>query len=234
MKLFNALYLLAIGTFLMSSCASVTGFEEGRTLGEENSEFGASINFISSPDLLTEDGDFEVFNLPNIEVVYKYGAMEKLDIGGRVSSNFNIGTFAKYQVVGDRTSQFALSPGFEIATFLGLGYAFHIPLYASIHPTQNVSININPRYVWILINDNNIENDGANYLGGNVGLLIGKRHKFGIDIGLYNIGGIQSNSKLFTIGIGGRFRFGNNMTPMSSSGGDDGRERNDRRKKRRR
>ena len=106
-KQLNFLMATAACIFLMSSCASLTGFEEGRTLGEENSELTISGNFTRVPDLFEDDVFEEIdsvdntISFPNLEFTYKRGITDKLDVGARVSTNLNASTFAKYQVVGD-------------------------------------------------------------------------------------------------------------------------------------
>lgn len=217
---------------MMNSCVSLTGLEEGRSLGQDNSEFGVSANLVAAPDLLGDDADITeaIDFIPVIEATYKFGITEKLDIGGRVGTNLNIGANAKYQLVGDRYSQFALAPGLEIATFAGLGYAVHIPVYASIHPTDFLSINLAPRFVYQF--PLGTASVGVNYIGGNGGLLIGKRHKFGIDVGYYSVGRAGQRATLLTFGVGGKFRFGDNIS--SDSNRERGRESSTTTRKRKR
>lgn len=202
--------------FFMSSCASLTGFEEGRTVGKDNSELTISGNFTRVPDLFDDEVlDSTNFNnsisFANLEAAFKYGITDKFDIGIRASTNFNLSTYMKYQVVGDKSSSFALSPGFEVGTILGAAFNVGIPIYASYYPTDNVAINVTPRYMYQFITGNG--SNGASYIGGNFGLMFGKRNKFGIDIGVYNVGadlvGSESESQsLITIGVGGKFKFG--------------------------
>ncbi|MFT4536123.1 MAG: hypothetical protein ACJA1A_001219 [Saprospiraceae bacterium] len=205
--------------FLMSSCASLTGFEEGRTLGAENSEIGVSLNYVKAPNLFDDESsssdDLDNIGFPNIELNYKYGVTNKLDVGGKISTNLNGSTYAKYQVVGDNSSKFALSPGLEIGTILGSAYSIGIPIYTSIYPTDNVTININPRFMYQFVSAGPTE--GATYIGGNFGLMFGKKNKFGIDIGYYNVGVVGENQALLTFGFGGKFRFGDFDTGSSKS-----------------
>lgn len=204
--------------FLMSSCASLTGFEEGRTVGKDNSELTISGNFTRVPDLFEDDEDIfdtldinNTISFPNFEGAFKYGITDKFDIGIRASTNLNLSTYMKYQVVGDQSSSFALAPGFEVGTILGAAYNIGIPIYMSYYPTDNVAINVTPRFMYQFITG--IQSNGASYLGGNFGLMFGKRNKFGIDVGFYNVGtnwdGSESGSQsLITIGVGGKFKFG--------------------------
>lgn len=207
--------------FLLSSCASLTGFEEGRVLGEDVSEFGVSVNYVQTPDLFDSE-EFEgpdslnsTIGFPNIEFNYKRGINDKMDVGGRLSTNLAASTYLKYQVVGDRSSKFALSPGLEFGTVLGAAYSVGIPVYASIYPTEGIAINLNPRFIYQFVTG--AESDGAAYLGGNLGLMFGKKNKFGLDFGYYKVTTDGTTNNLLTFGIGGRFRFGDGVGSSSGS-----------------
>jgi len=223
MKKLNFLLATAACIFLMSSCASLTGFEEGRTLGEENSEFTVSGNFTRVPDIFDDEetGGLDTINstisFPNLEFTYKRGITEKLDIGARVSTNLNASSFVKYQVVGDKSSSFALSPGVEAGTVLGLAYSVGVPVYMTYYPSEGIALNVTPRYMYQFITGD--ETSGASYLGGNFGLLFGKRHKFGLDVGYYSVGGLDGGGSqaLLTFGIGGKFRFGDSVASSKSN-----------------
>ena len=208
-----------IVAFLMTSCASLTGFEEGKTLGQDNSEMGVSLNYVKAPNIFDDDAgtpdEIDNIGFPNLEFNYKYGVTEKLDVGAKVSTNLNGSTYVKYQLVGDNTSKFALSPGLEVGTILGYAYSVGVPIYTSIYPTDNVTININPRFMYQFVSAGATE--GAAYIGGNFGLMFGKKNKFGIDVGYYNVGIAGENQALLTFGFGGRIRFGDFDTGSSNS-----------------
>lgn len=211
-KHLNFLLATAACIFFMSSCASLTGFEEGRALGEDNSELTVSGNFTRVPDLFEDEVITEIdtidssISFPNLEFTYKRGITDKLDVGVRVSTNLNASTFVKYQVVGDGSSSFALSPGIEAGTVLGLAYNVGIPIYATYYPAEAVAINVTPRFMYQFITGD--ESSGVAYLGGNFGVLFGKKNKFGFDVGYYNVGIDGGSESLLTFGIGGKFRFG--------------------------
>lgn len=220
------LHLVAIAmvAIFVTSCASLTGFEEGKVLGEGNKEAIVSGNYTTVPDLLSDDFDTLAINdnigFPNIEFSYKYGITDKLDVGGRISTTLTTSAYAKYQLVGDNSSKFALAGGLEIGTFAGIAYTVGIPVYASIYPTESITININPRFLYQTAAG--AGGDGITYLGGNAGLLFGKKHKFGLDVGFYSLGGsVSSGTNLLTFGVGGKFRFGD----FGSSGSSSGRKR---------
>lgn len=238
-KQLNFIFAALVGILLLSSCASLTGFEEGRSLGEENSELTISGNFTRVPDLFDDEdsGGLDTLStsvsFPNIEVTFKRGITEKLDVGLRASTNLNASTFAKYQVVGDKSSKFALSPGFEAGTVLGLAYNVGVPIYATYYPTEAVAVNITPRYMYQFIVGEGTS--GASYLGGNFGLLFGKKNKFGIDIGYYNVGTDGNSESLVTVGLAGKFRFGDfeissDDTDARSNGRSRGRSDNRKRR----
>lgn len=217
--LFKSLGFCLLAIFI-SSCASLTGFEEGKTLGEGNKEAIISGNLTAVPDILDDEFDTigvsDNITFPNIEFSYKYGITDKLDVGGRISTTLTTSAYAKYQLVGDKSSKFALAGGVEIGTFAGLAYTVGIPVYASIYPTDAITININPRFLFQTATG--VGGEGVTYLGGNAGLLFGKRHKFGLDFGFYSLGGGSgSNANLLTFGLGGKFRFGDFNNGGSSS-----------------
>lgn len=200
----------------LASCASLTGFQDGRTVGKENGDFYGSLNFSSSPDFNDWENDTVVVDVPtltfpNLEFGGRYGVGEKVDLTLRLNTNLNVGIGAKFQVIGDRQSPFAMSLGAEVGSFgivLGL-LNVQVPVYLSVHPSESFSWYLTPRYIRQFSTFASVEN-GLSYFGGNTGLLFGKRHKFGLDIGYYRLGGIENSVGLFQFGLGGRFAFGKN------------------------
>lgn len=190
----------------MWSCASVSGFEEGRALGDGGSELIVAANYMNIPTSLTNsDNVSENVGFPNLEVSYKHGVTNKLDVGGRFNTNLNLGGFLKYQILGDDQSKFALGTGLELSTAVGLLYNAQIPVNMTFYPTDAVAINISPKFVYQF--PAGAFDVSATYLGGNFGLLFGRRHKFGIDVGYYRIGIDNVSSNLITFGLGGKFRW---------------------------
>ncbi len=201
---------------LLASCASLTGFQDGRTVGKDNGDFYGSLNFAASPDFNEWQNDSVVVNVPtltfpNLEFGGRYGVGEKVDLTLRLNTNLNVGIGAKFQVIGDRQSPFAMSLGAEVGSFgivLGL-LNVQVPVYLSVHPSESFSWYLTPRYIRQFSTFAGVEN-GLSYLGGNTGLLFGSRNKFGLDIGYYRLGGIENSIGLFQFGLGGRFAFGKN------------------------
>ncbi len=206
-----AFFSLAI---IFSNCASLTGFQTGRTVGEGNGEFMATLNASQSPDFILDydfDDTTDVENLffPNIEVSGRYGIAEKFDMGLRVNTNLNVAVDAKYQLLGDQESEVALAIGAGVGTFsafVGL-WNVQVPLYFSLHPNESVDIYLTPRYISQFATGD--LSGSLNYLGGNAGVLFGERVKFGLDAGIYNIsatGGFDVTS-IATFGIGVKIPF---------------------------
>jgi len=210
------LLVLAGFALLSSNCASLTGFQDGRTVGQNNGELSASINFSQSPNFNDWEDSSDSLNIPtllfpSLEFGGRYGVAEKVDLTLRMNTNLNLGLGAKFQVVGDRESAFALALGAELGTFgliTGL-WNVQVPLYLSVHPKENFAWYLTPRYIYQFSSFIGAEN-GLSYTGANTGLLFGNRNKFGLDIGYYRIGTDGESIGALQIGFGGRFALGKN------------------------
>ncbi|MFM2393768.1 MAG: hypothetical protein RLZZ546_1750 [Bacteroidota bacterium] len=200
--------------FLFESCASLTGYQDGRALGKNNSEIAVSLNMSQSPDL-DGDNNGNSFYFPNFELYGKYGITDRLDVGGRLNTNTNFGMYAKYQLIGNRTtSPFALGVGGELGTFGLIGGSFwnaQLPLYTSFH-TGKTAIYFSPRYIYQFGAGSGPDLNefvSANYFGGNTGLIIGNKNKFCLDFGYYLLSGEDSDKiHLLTYGLGYKRLFG--------------------------
>lgn len=216
---------ICLGSILifLNSCASISGFQTGRTVGAETGEIMFSVNGTRTPDfddLSNADSDsldvsdFSIF-APNIEIGGRYGVSEKIDFGIRANTNLNIYADVKYQFVGDQESPVAVATGFGLGMFgfvVGTGglFNFQIPLYASFHPTESLDLYVAPRYVGQWGTAFGESSGLINYFGANVGFLTGNRTKFGVDIGYYGLSNNDTgfNDSLFQIGFGMKFRIG--------------------------
>ncbi|MFN7119855.1 MAG: hypothetical protein ACK4TA_23880 [Saprospiraceae bacterium] len=216
---------LSLGSLLLliSSCASISGFQTGRTVGAETGEIMFSVNGTRSPDFdeLSDENvdslDSEDFNIffPNLEIGGRYGVSEKLDFGIRANTNLNLFADVKYQLVGDQESPVALATGFGLGMFgvvSGSGglFNFQIPLYASYHPTESLDLYVSPRYVGQWGTAFGESSGLINYFGANAGFLAGRRTKFGVDIAYYGLNNSKTgfDSSLFQIGFGMKFKIG--------------------------
>ncbi len=206
--------LLAMG-LLLNNCASLTGFQDGRTVGKGNGEIIASLNFSQSPNFqdIEDENDLSIPRIffPSAEIGYRYGVGEKIDVGFRLNTNLNVALGMKAQLVGDRQSPAALALGFEGGTFSLIGGLWNasVPVYFSLHPSENFTWYLTPRFTYQFSTLGSF-NSGFTYLGGNTGFMFGRRAKFGLDVGLYRVGADGSSIGTFQVGLGGRIPIGNN------------------------
>ena len=215
LKNFSLLAIASLAvSFLFTNCASLTGFQTARTVGEGNGEMLISLNVSQTPEFdfdSNDTTDVQNFFFPNLEISGRYGITEKLDIGLRANSNLNLAFDAKYQVIGDRISPVAVAVGGGVGTF-GLFAALwnvQIPLYFSFHPSEMIDIYISPRYIAQFAAGD--LSGSLSYFGGNAGIMFGRRTKFGIDAGLYNVSAVhQDILPIYTVGFGVKIPFGNN------------------------
>jgi hypothetical protein len=208
---------LGVITALISSsifftrCASLTGYQDGRSIGDGNAEVMVSLNVSQTPSFSDIEDSVSIteiprFSFPNIEAGGKFGITEKLDITARLNTNLNFAVGAKYQLIGDRMSTFALGVGAEAGTFGLISgiWNFQVPVFLSIHPSERFAIYASPRYIYQFTTLGGSQ--GWNYKGGNVGMLFGSKHKFGIDAGFYQVSATGAKKiGLTSFGIGGKF-----------------------------
>ncbi len=213
----------ASGLTVLAGCASVSGFQTGRTVGAESGEIMFSINGTRTPDFneldeesdsLNVDENFSIF-APNIEIGGRYGVSDKVDFGIRANTNLNIFADAKVQLVGNQQSPFAMSAGFGLGMFgfvstSGGLFNFQIPLYASYHPQENLDLYISPRYIGQWGTTFSESSGLLNYFGANAGFLTGGKAKFGVDIAYYGLSNSNTgfDDTLFQIGFGMKFKIG--------------------------
>lgn len=211
---FSVISLCAL-MMTLSSCVSLSGFQDGRSIGKDNADLSFSLNVTQSPDFDADDDLDEVIHalaFTNVEIGGRFGVTETTDVSMRMNSSlaWSIGT--KVQVGGDQNSKQAFSLGVEAGAF-GFGFGdiilwnLQIPFYFSLHPTERMTWYLNPRVIYQFVGFEG----GLGYAGGNTGLMFGSRHKFGLDIGYYSASDFGSSGSigLFQIGIGARFKLGN-------------------------
>lgn len=206
----------AVISILLSSCASTTGFQTGRTVGAEAGEISFSINGTRTPDFEAledeTDTDFNIF-VPNIEISGRYGISDKVDFGLRANTFLNILADVKVQIAGDQESPFAMSTGLGLGMFgfiSGAGglFNFQVPVYASYHPSENVDLYVAPRYIGQWGTTFEESSSLLNYYGANFGFLTGRKVKFGIDLALFKLSNQDSDfdDTLFQLGFGMKFK----------------------------
>lgn len=215
-----AVATLLSGILLWSGCASLTGFQTGKTVGDEKGEIAMSLNFVSAPDFDPDDDEeadtgLVINTLGLLELGGRYGVAEKVDVGLRINTALNFLADAKVQVVGNQESFFAMAlgaglGGFGFVSEEGMLLNFQIPLYLSIHPSDKFAIYAAPRYIGQFGTTFDESSGLLNYFGSNFGFEAGKRVKFGLDIAYYGIWneGEEINNALFQIGFGVKFTLG--------------------------
>jgi hypothetical protein len=195
---------------ILSSCASLTGFQDGRAIGEGNFEIMGSANTSKTPAFKIfedESEDFSSIYYPSLEFGAKFGATDKLDVTFRLNTTLNTALGAKYQFLGTPKSRFAVGTGVEFGSFgLGIGlWNIQVPIYTSFHPSPMITLYASPKFIHQFTG---IIVGPTFYIGGNAGVLIGKNNKFGLDLGYYKWS--ASSVGLPQVGVGGRFLFSDN------------------------
>ena len=204
----------------LSGCLSFTSYEDGKTIGKGKTEVRPSLNIHKAPSITFFENEKELKDIPiiiypNLAKSNKYGIGNKTDVYCEVGTNLSFSAGFKHQLIGDRNSTFALATGTEfealaVLELFGSNESFifnaQIPIYSSYHPSEKVSLYLTPRYVYQLKSATDV-ND-YHYYGGNFGILYGKKHKIGLDIGIFDVG-VRDLGRLsiFNIGIGGKFVF---------------------------
>ena len=170
---------------IFSSCVSVSSLQTARTTEKGEIGWGVSASAVSFDDqgvLDTLGSDQDVY-LPLSEVSVRYGVTDKLDVGLKLGVIGLTTLDAKYMLVGDHESPFALSAGasFGFVTVssgdLRTGiYDIAVPVYASYHPAEWLAVYATPRYNLRLFQGT--ETVPVSFLGTSAGVRIGKR--FGV------------------------------------------------------
>lgn len=213
-NVFNWGVFVLMAMILNSSCVSITGFQTGRTAGKDQMEMIGALTVGTTPDfqeIETDSGfiDFPTLSLPYFEGMFSYGITEYIDLSVKLNTFGNIGVGTKFQLYGDKTTFTAFSMGAEVATFgLGIGlWNVQIPAYFSVHPSEMFSWYVSPRYVYQFLAYTGAEN-GLTYMGGNTGILVGRQHKFGVDVGYFSVGNSNlDRGTIFQVGVAGVFKF---------------------------
>jgi len=143
------MFLLFFTVLLITSCAQMTRFETGKTIGENNLQWSgqglAYADFTSQTFQSTN-----IFRIENLVPVFQgsldYGLAEKVDIGIGISSALNVIVNGKFQIIGDHNSRFAMSinPALEVQIVSLNG------VYARPHLYLPMSWEINERQTFIL------------------------------------------------------------------------------------
>lgn len=220
MKQLTILCSILATILLFTQCAQLSSFQTAKVVGKNNGEIGFAAGGAGFSGIIDELDESETPILPIFELWGRYGVGNKVDLGLKLSTGLS-GVFdAKFQLVGDRQSTFAMALGggigFQGGTLESALLQGHIPLHMSIHPSEKVGIFLTPRYIsQFIIGDGSI-----NYAGASTGIEIGTRIKFIADFSYFGLlndtGDIDDGlfgdfgTGLFQGGIGMKFLIGDN------------------------
>lgn len=176
------LFVLALSIpIFLSSCISGSTLQTARTVGQGNSEANVGFSGVSYGFSVDDGKDTISVSSPLMEIDYRYGVTDKLDIGARLSLIGTSGLYAKYQFLGNSESKIAGSAGLNLSYIQLSGGTsgnevdytvvdFTIPAYFSVHPASWVGIYASPRYT--------LRSAGgsiSHWYGGTGGIRLGKR-----------------------------------------------------------
>ncbi len=180
-------------------CLAPTSLQSGRTIGKDKPRLLLSVSSGQYHENIASFNPNEDVNyIPIVEVRQIYGITKTADVGVRFNSLSLLAGDIKFQFLGNQNSVFASSIGAECGIYPfalvngGLIAYTSIPLYLSVHPTDNLSLFAVPRYTYGFryIYDESSLKPGysayANFPGISYGLLFGKEHQFGIEISHFN------------------------------------------------
>lgn len=194
-----------------NGCASLSGFQDGRTVPAGTASITTSLSYSQSPDFERWREDTlgnrpRPISIPSAEFSFQYGIMDKFDIRFRFNTMLNVGLSTKYQFLGDHQSPIAVAAGLEIGTFgfiSGL-WNIQVPVYYSVHPVNWVTWYVSPRYIYQSSNWTGAL-AGLHYFGGNTGIFLGRKNQIGVEIGYFNMRSYGQHLSLVQFGIGGKF-----------------------------
>lgn len=198
--------LLAI--VLLGSCVSMSTMQTGRTVGEGNSELNIGGSVVKLETIF--DTDTTDLNGGLLEGDFRYGITDKLDAGLKISLLGTSGLYGKYQLVGDQESKFALSAGLS-AGYLNITTGegddevsnttvdVAVPVFASVHPTEWLSIYAAPRYTL------RFGGGTSNWYGGTGGIRLGNKFAVFAEYSFVDSDSAVEPLSQITGGIGFRF-----------------------------
>ena len=171
----------------------MTGYHTGRSLGKKNWVYICSGNIYGTPYQKKEAGIFstgtvkdaeEFLTWANGEMQFFRGISDRFDLGFRMNSELMFGLMTKYQLVGTRSSDWAIAIGMEYGVLLPARTYAQFPLILSYHSNDHTSFYYSPRFIkeW---NNQNSPQTQINYLGWNMGFQTGKTTILAMEVGFY-------------------------------------------------
>ncbi len=199
--------ILTVACLILHSCTQTSLLQDARTEGKGNGSMAAVLSAYGT----TEASDVAAV-VPFLYVQGSYGLAERVDLQLSFSSGGNILLSPKVQVVGDRSSKFALSlnPGFEYQIGSDDGnliYRTQLGFIASVHPSKKLAIFLEPKLI-----SQFTDQDRFNFPGATLGVKfpLGDRFDLSIGGGLFQVRNIDdgiNDAVLYNFGLGGRYRF---------------------------
>jgi hypothetical protein len=190
----------------LSSCVSGSALQTGRTVGKSNSE--TNIGFSSVKYAFpVNDVDTISASAPMMELDYRYGVTDRIDVGARLSILGLSGIYGKYRFLGTNESVFAGSVGLNFSA-LGLSAGstngsesftmmdITVPTWFSVHPTTWLSIYASPRYILRLT-----DGSPSHWYGSAAGVRFGKRFGGFAEYSLFGSSSAVRSLNQFSVGL---------------------------------
>ena len=202
--------LFVLSLLLFSSCAQLSSFQTGKTLGKGTNQItvtATGYGVTGEPGSIIE-GDLAIF--PFIEVMGQFGITDRLDLGLKLSTGGNAQGHAKFQFAGSLESKFAAALGgglsYQWADEVRV-YRAHVPLYLSYHPGEKDAIYATPRYIYQSVSDDS----DAYFLGSSLGYSRQLSQNFTLflegNISKPFVENDMNETLLYQFGVGGGWRF---------------------------
>lgn len=211
----HAVIATAFGVIL-SACASMSTMQTARTT--EQGEFAYSVGV---GQVQTEADLFDTtvtIKMPMIEIAGRFGIIENLDAGFKMTL---IGTFVgdvKYQFYGDNSSLLAASGGFGLGRLTMTSGVFEnkttdlmFPVFASVHPTDWIGVYMSPKYIFRLNKSTNTETKesesfNSHWYGATMGVRLGRENALFAEYSLFANNVSDFNFKQINVGVGFKIR----------------------------
>lgn len=164
------IFLLFVGLLILNGCGQLSTLQTAKPLAPGEITLGGALIGFGVQDGNTTGGNVGNGIFPHAEFMARFGLVERLDMGLKLSTGGNLLVDGKYQFVGDQDSRFAMGigGGFEYQgsdpteNFI---FRTHLPLYLSYHPSETDAIYAAPRFVWQFVSDD----DDSYFFGGGLG-----------------------------------------------------------------
>ncbi|HHG86010.1 MAG TPA: hypothetical protein ENJ82_14780 [Bacteroidetes bacterium] len=209
MKTISYLFsIIIIAITLLSGCGQLSTLQTAKTLEAGEITVGGAVFGYGVRTNNSGGGNLGTGIFPHVEFMGRYGLGSAVDMGLKLSTGGNILMDGKYQFIGDKASTFAMAIGggleLQGSNFSrNLIFRTHLPLYLSVHPSENDAIYAAPRFVWQYVSDN----DNSYFLGGGLGYT----HRFSDKLSILGEGSFYSpktqntnndGTYLFQFGVG--------------------------------